>query len=364
MEETPVRKTDHGIPECMLIIDDDEINRGILDNIFSPFYTIEEAENGKIGLEKLLARTEDYSAVLLDVMMPVMDGMEVLRHLKERQLLDKIPVFLITAEASVDTMREAYQMGVMDVISKPVVPFVVQRRVNSVVELFRARKRLGNVVERQQSELLLQAQKINELNQGMLETLSAAIEFRDVESGEHVRRIHDITSYLFLHTPLGEGFDEEEIEQIALASIMHDVGKIAIPDAILNKPGRLTPEEFEIMKTHTIEGAHLLERIPQLRENGAYHYAYDIARHHHERWDGRGYPDGLKGDEITIWAQVVSLADVYDALSSKRVYKDAFTRERVVAMIKNGECGVFNPRLLECFFTVEKDLAVMYEKEA
>ena len=194
MEETPVRKTEHGIPECMLIIDDDEINRGILDNIFSPFYTIEEAENGKIGLEKLLARTEDYSAVLLDVMMPVMDGMEVLRHLKERQLLDKIPVFLITAEASVDTMREAYQMGVMDVISKPVVPFVVQRRVNSVVELFRARKRLGNVVERQQSELLLQAQKINELNQGMLETLSAAIEFRDVESGEHVRRIHDITS--------------------------------------------------------------------------------------------------------------------------------------------------------------------------
>ncbi len=364
MEETPVRKTEHGIPECMLIIDDDEINRGILDNIFSPFYTIEEAENGKIGLEKLLARTEDYSAVLLDVMMPVMDGMEVLRHLKERQLLDKIPVFLITAEASVDTMREAYQMGVMDVISKPVVPFVVQRRVNSVVELFRARKRLGNVVERQQSELLLQAQKINELNQGMLETLSAAIEFRDVESGEHVRRIHDITSYLLLHTPLGEGFDEEEIEQIALASIMHDVGKIAIPDAILNKPGRLTPEEFEIMKTHTIEGAHLLERIPQLRENGAYHYAYDIARHHHERWDGRGYPDGLKGDEITIWAQVVSLADVYDALSSKRVYKDAFTRERVVAMIKNGECGVFNPRLLECFFTVEKDLAVMYEKEA
>ena len=321
---------------------------------------IEEAENGRIGLNRILEKPEEYSAVLLDVVMPEMDGMEVLRHLKEHALLEKIPVFLITAEANVATMQEAYQMGVMDVISKPVVPFVVQRRVNSVVELFRARKRLGNVVEKQQSELLIQAQKIIELNQGMLEALSAAIEFRDVESGEHVRRIHDITRHLLLHTELGEGLDEEEIEQIALASIMHDVGKIAIPDAILNKPGRLTAEEFEIMKTHTIQGAHLLERIPQLRENGAYHYAYDIARHHHERWDGRGYPDGLKGDEISIWAQVVSLADVYDALSSKRVYKDAFTREKVLEMIREGQCGVFSPRLLECFFSVEDQLADMY----
>lgn len=360
MEAISAREEDLAARENMLIIDDDEINRGILDNIFSPFYRIEEAENGRIGLNRILEKPEEYSAVLLDVVMPEMDGMEVLRHLKEHALLEKIPVFLITAEANVATMQEAYQMGVMDVISKPVVPFVVQRRVNSVVELFRARKRLGNVVEKQQSELLIQAQKIIELNQGMLEALSAAIEFRDVESGEHVRRIHDITRHLLLHTELGEGLDEEEIEQIALASIMHDVGKIAIPDAILNKPGRLTAEEFEIMKTHTIQGAHLLERIPQLRENGAYHYAYDIARHHHERWDGRGYPDGLKGDEISIWAQVVSLADVYDALSSKRVYKDAFTREKVLEMIREGQCGVFSPRLLECFFFVEDQLADMY----
>ena len=295
--------------------------------------------------------------------MPEIDGIQVLRQLHARGLLEKIPVFLITAEASDATMKEAYRLGVMDVISKPVVPYVVQRRVNSVVELFRARKRLSGVVEQQQSELLLQAGKIIELNQGMIEALATAIEFRDVESGEHVHRIHDITERILLHTDMGKGLGQQDISNIALAAVMHDVGKIAISDAILNKPGRLTAEEYEIMKTHTVQGAHLLERIPQLRENGAYHYACDIARHHHERWDGRGYPDGLKGDEISVGAQVVSLADVYDALSSKRVYKDAFSRERVVEMIRSGECGVFSPRLLECFFSIEDELAQLYRKE-
>ena len=149
-----------------------------------------------------------------------------------------------------------------------------------------------------------------------------------------------------------------------MASILHDVGKIAVPDSILNKPGRLTAEEFEIMKTHTVQGAALLDRIPQLHRHRSYRYAVDIARHHHERWDGRGYPDGLKGDEISLWAQVVSLADVYDALSCKRVYKDAFPRERVLEMIRNGECGVFNPELLRCFFEIEEELSGLYQKEA
>ena len=351
------------IPDTILVIDDDEINRGILDNLFSAFYRVEEAENGRIGLEKIRTDPEGYCAVLLDVVMPEMDGLEVLRALQAAELLEKIPVFLITAEASDATMKEAYRLGVMDVISKPVVPYVVLRRVNSVVELFRARKRLGNVVERQQSELLVQAQKIIDLNQGMIESLAAAIEFRNGESGQHVRRIHDITKSLLSDTDLGAGLSKEQIQQIAQASIMHDVGTIAIPDAILNKPGRLTPEEFEIMKTHTTQGGFLLEKIPQLRENGVYHYAYDIARHHHERWDGRGYPDGLKGDEISLGAQIVSLADVYDALSCKRVYKDAFPRERVLQMIRDGECGVFNPELLDRFFSVEEELQRMYQRD-
>lgn len=350
------------LPNTVLIVDDDEMNRAILDNLFCDTYQIDEAENGQVGLTKILTAPDIYCAILLDVIMPEMDGMEVLRHLHRQRITSRIPVFLITAEASDNTMKEAYRLGVMDVISKPIVPYIVQRRINSVIELFRARKELNNVVRQQQSELLLQAQQIINLNQGMIKSLATAIEFRDGESGEHVQRIHDITGFLLRCTELGEGLQEEDIEQIALASIMHDVGKIAIPDAILNKPGRLTPEEFEIMKTHTIQGAQLLQRIPQLHDSKSYQYAYDIARHHHERWDGKGYPDGLKGDEITIWAQVVSLADVYDALTCKRVYKNAFPREKVLQMIRDGECGQFNPKLLDCFFSVEKRLSELYNQ--
>lgn len=350
------------LPRTMLIVDDDIINRSILENIFSRYYRIEEAEDGSEGLEKILSNPDRLCAVLLDVVMPRMDGIQVLRRLHETGLTDRVPVFLITAEASDSVMREGYQLGVMDVIGKPVIPYVVLRRVQSVVELFGARERLSNVVELQQSEILEKARRIVELNQGMIEALAAAIEFRNGESGEHVRRIHDITGYMLKNTEIGEGFGPDDVDNIALAAIMHDVGKIAIPDAILNKPGKLTAEEFEIMKTHTVQGERLLGTIPQLRESEAYFYACDIARHHHERWDGRGYPDGLKGDEIPVWSQIVSLADVYDALTSKRVYKNAFSPQRALEMIQNGECGVFNPRLLDSFMKAEPEIRKLYEK--
>ncbi len=353
---------DVSAPGSLLIVDDDAINRAILENLFAPFYPIEEAEDGDEGLARILAHPERFCAVLLDVVMPRMSGLEVLERLRERALTEKLPVFLITAEASDENMRRAYDLGVMDVISKPVVPYIVLKRVQSVIELFQARKRLRRTVKSQQTELLAQAEKIIRLNQGMIEALSTAIEFRSEESGDHVRRIHDITWNLLTYTPLGDGLDDEAIHQIALASIMHDVGKIAIPDAILNKPGKLTAEEYAIMKTHTTQGALLLERIPQLRETGLYAYAADIARHHHERWDGRGYPDGLRGGEISVWAQAVSLADVYDALINKRVYKAAFSRERALEMIRNGDCGVFGPRLLDCFFAVEERLFSLYRR--
>ena len=338
----------NAIPRTLLIVDDDEINRGLLAAIFSDLYTIREAAGGAEALQIIEAAEGALCAVLLDVMMPDIDGIELLRRLQPRGVPQRLPVFLITAEASDAVMREGYDLGVMDVISKPVMPYIVRRRVQSVVELFDARKRLSRTVERQQDELLRRAQQILELNLGMIETLSTAIEFRDGESGEHVRRIHDITALLFSRTDLGAGLSSEEVEWIALASIMHDVGKIAIPDAILNKPGKLTPEEFEIMKTHTLRGAELLESIPQLRASGAYRYAYDIARHHHERWDGRGYPDGLKGATRSAPGRRSSpWADVYDALSCKRVYKDAFDRDTVLRMICTGQCGAFAPRLLE-----------------
>lgn len=346
--------------DTLLIVDDTELNRALLAEIFKGTYQIVEAENGQEGLEKLLAKKDEICAVLLDVIMPVMDGMEVLHRMKEMDLLERIPVFLITAEDSAAVVREAYELGVMDVINKPVIPYVVSRRVGSVIELFRARKRLDNMVECQRLEILRQANKIMELNRGLIEALSTAIEFRSCESGDHVQRIHDITKIMLERTRFGAGLTQEEIDSISLAAIMHDVGKISIPDAILNKPGRLTPEEFEIMKTHAVQGCEMLERIPQMHENEAFEYAYDIARHHHERWDGRGYPDGLKGDEISIWAQIVSLADVYDALVSKRVYKDAFDFQTAVQMIQEGKCGVFNPALLESFLEVEGEIRKLY----
>ncbi len=363
MGREPGGITAYKMPDTILIVDDDELNRAILDNIFSSEYSIEEAENGRQGLAKLMDQPERICAVLLDVVMPVMDGIETLRTMNALGMTEQIPVFLITAESGDGTLKEAYSLGVMDVILKPVVPYVVQRRIDSVIELFRARKRLRNKVVEQQTEIFQQAQQIIELNMGMIEALSTAIEFRSGESGSHVRRIHDITEYMLRHTELGAGLSGEEIQHIAMASIMHDVGKIAIPDAILNKPGRLTPEEFEVMKTHTLQGAVLLEKIPQMKSHKAFLYAYDIARHHHERWDGGGYPDGLKGEEISVWAQIVSLADVYDALISKRVYKDAYQVEEALEMIQTGKCGVFNPRLLESFLKVEKELRNLYHKK-
>lgn len=347
--------------ETLLIVDDEEINRAILANIFEKEYAIIQAEDGQAGLRAIEVHCDMLSAILLDVVMPHVNGMEVLRKLHQQGLTEKIPVFLITADAATSTMQEAYSLGVMDVILKPVVPYVVRRRVNSVVELFRARRRLGAEVERQRDQLLLQTQQMAEMSMGMVEALSTAIEFRSDESGEHVRRIHDITCHLLRTTSLGEGLTDDQIRLIGVGAVTHDVGKISIPDAVLNKRGRLTPEEFELMKTHTVKGAELLSRIPQMREHSSYQYAYDIALHHHERWDGGGYPHHLVGDETPIWTQVVSLADVYDALVSKRCYKDAFAADVAMEMILDGQCGVFNPRLLACFRRAEPVLRGLYQ---
>lgn len=336
------------------------INRAVLANIFESEYQILEAGDGLEGLDAVRENAPRLSAVLLDVVMPRLNGLEALRRLCAQGVTSLIPVFLITADLTGAGMQEAYDLGVMDVIFKPVVPYIVRRRVNSVVELFRARRRLGAEVERQRDQLLAQAQQLAEMSTGMVEALSTAIEFRSDESGEHVRRIRDVTCHLLRATPLGEGLSESEIALIGVGAITHDVGKISIPDAVLNKRGRLTAEEYELMKTHTVKGAELLSKIPQMRDLPAYRYAYDIALHHHERWDGRGYPDGLVGGETTVWTQVVALADVYDALVSRRCYKEPYPAEEAMKMILEGQCGAFNPRLLECFQEAEPVLRRFY----
>ena len=346
--------------DTLLIIDDNEMNRAILKEIFSEGYSTEEAADGAEGWKVYERDSDRICAILLDVVMPVMNGIEFLRLMNEKNQIKRIPVFLITASESADILREAYELGVMDVINKPVVPYMIRRRVNSVIELFRARQKLKEKVKEQNSEILKQARQIIELNEGMIEALSTAIEFRSGESGEHVKRIRDITKLMLENTEFGSGLSAEEIEQISLGAIMHDVGKIAVSDGILNKPGKLTEAEYEEMKKHTVRGADMLSQIPQMKKMDAYQYAYDIARHHHERWDGRGYPDGLKGNEIPVSAQIVSIADVYDALVSRRVYKSAIEYDRALEMIQNGECGVFNPELVRAFLSIEGRIRKMY----
>ncbi len=349
---------------CMLIIDDDFINREVLKNMFSSMFCFAEAENGLEGLHIIEQRGEELCAVLLDVEMPVMGGMELLKILHERDYLSQIPVFLITSNEKLEIARNAYDMGVMGVINKPVVPFIVMRRVQLVVELFRARDALNSRVVQQEQKLQENVETIDALHRNTLEVLASAIEFRDAESGEHTNRIYGITKLILSATEMGDGFTAEEIENMSIGSIMHDVGKIAISDVILNKPGKLTRDEFETMKAHTVKGAALMEQLNRIQTHPSYKYALDIARHHHERWDGRGYPDGLKGDEITVWSQVVSIADVYDALVSPRVYKKAFSPEKAMEMICNEECGVFNPKLVSCLKQVEVDLRKLYLAES
>ena len=259
-------------------------------------------------------------------------------------------VFLL-GEAEEAELERAFALGLEDVIAAPFSATTAKMRMARAL----ARRRSGS------ADPLRIAEAIIALDKSMIEALAAAIEFRSRESGDHVRRIHDITAHLLGETPLGRGYSAREIEEIALASILHDVGKIAVPDQVLNKPGKLNDEEFAIMRSHTVQGEALLAQIPLLQAHASSRFAMDIARHHHERWDGSGYPDGLRGDAISLPAQIVGLADVYDALRSPRVYKPTFSRAESLRMIRQGDCGAFNPALLDVFLSAEPSIAAFYE---
>ena len=259
-------------------------------------------------------------------------------------------VFLL-GEAEEAELERAFALGLEDVIAAPFSATTAKMRMARAL----ARRRSGS------ADPLRIAEAIIALDKSMIEALAAAIEFRSRESGDHVRRIHDITAHLLGETPLGRGYSAREIEEIALASILHDVGKIAVPDQVLNKPGKLNDEEFAIMRSHTVQGEALLAQIPLLQAHASSRFAMDIARHHHERWDGSGYPDGLRGDAISLPAQIVGLADVYDARRSPRVYKPAFSRAESLRMIRQGDCGAFNPALLDVFLSAEPSIAAFYE---
>ncbi len=336
----------------ILIADDSEMNRSILTDMLESEYEIIEAENGIEAVNAIQKHGPELSLILLDIVMPEMDGFGVLEVMNKRHWIEEIPVIMISSESSSFHVERAYQMGITDYISRPFDALIVHRRVVNTIVLYAKQKKLVELVMEQIEE----KEKQSSL---MIDILSHTVEFRNGESGLHVVHIRALTKLFLEHlVQISDkySFSREEISMISTASALHDIGKISIPGEILNKPGRLTKEEFDIMKTHTTIGAEMLENLSFHQDEPLVKEAYAICRWHHERYDGRGYPDGLKGDEIPIHAQIVALADVYDALTSERVYKKAFPHEKAVRMICDGECGTFNPLLLKCLTDIADTL--------
>ncbi len=339
----------------ILIADDSPMNRALLLEMLEDQFEILEAENGKVAVELLSEHRKELSLVLLDILMPEMDGFEVLAVMNKYHWIEEMPVIIISAETSPSYIDRAYDFGAMDFITRPFNLAVVRRRVENTLLLFAKERKLTNIV----TEQIFKNKQSSRL---MISVLAQIVEFRNGESGLHVLHINTITSLLLQQLRQKEnryGLDREKSERITTASTLHDIGKISIPEEILNKPGKLTSEEFEMMKTHSMIGAKMLSGLSEKqREDPLIQTAYEICRWHHERYDGRGYPDGLKGEEIPISAQVVSLADVYDALTSERCYKKAFSHEAALEMILQGQCGAFHPMLLECLREISESLKV------
>lgn len=336
----------------ILIVDDSEMNRDMLSDMLSDDYDIVEAADGEEALSILKERVYDIDLVLLDIIMPAVDGFGVLDVMKRYHWIDNTPVIMISSETSQSYIRKAFELGVTDYIIRPFDSFIIHKRVSNTLMLYRKQKKLLSALEEQVYE--------NEKNNSMMiNVLAHIVEFRNGESGMHVHHIKQLTSILLQN--LIEKTDkyhltENDILLISTASSLHDIGKISIDDKILNKPGRLTAEEFEVIKTHSVIGAEMLQDLHNTHNYPLFDKAYEICRWHHERYDGKDYPDGLKGEEIPISAQVTSLADVYDALTSNRCYKKAFSHEKAMEMILDGQCGAFNPVLLQCLKDCEKQI--------
>ena len=362
--------------DTILIFEDNDIDRAILVELFQSEYKILEAANGKEGIALLNTHFTSIAIVLLDNFMPEMDGFAVLEHVKEKNIPNKIPFIMITGETSTELEIKGYEYGIVSYITKPYQVDVVKQVVHNAIGWFQYKTQLEMMVkkqniniQKQNSVLRQQTKKLNHVNEILIDSLSNIVEFRNMESKQHIKRIREYA--MCLGKSVMKLYPEyeltpEKLVQIGWASSLHDIGKIAIPDSIILKPAKLTPDEFELIKSHTTKGAEIIQQRVQLNDRAIYEYAYDIARHHHEKYDGKGYPDGLKGDEISIAAQIVSLVDVYDALTSKRVYKIAYESDKAYQMILNGHSGTFSPKLLKAFAEVKprvEHLLEMYRDE-
>ena len=342
----------------ILIVDDSEFNRDMLKEILRETYNYLEAENGNQAIQ-IMGENPGIDLMLLDINMPQMNGFEVLKWMNQSRCIDETPVIMISSEDAVDTMRKAYELGITDYITRPFDSVIVKKRVQNTLGLYMKQKHLINVVYDQVYEK-------EENNNIMIRILSNVLGSRNSESRDHILHIKTATEMMLRQlVKITDAYPmtEADISLITTASSLHDIGKIRISEEILNKPGRLTDEEFKIMKTHSELGADMIRDMHFPKDNSLVRASWEICRWHHERWDGKGYPDGLKGEEIPICAQVVSIVDVYDALTSERCYKKAFDHDTAIQMILDGQCGQFNPILLKCLKELSIQLSKMSGKE-
>jgi putative two-component system response regulator len=350
--------------DTILIVDDEELNRELLCQMFEGKYKLLTASDGREGIMLLGKHINEIAVILLDIVMPVVNGYQVLQVLHSRDIISRIPVVLITAQDDDQTELQCYQMGASALISKPFKAQTVIKRVDDIINMHQNVEVLQQQVKTQEDQLLEQQKKLEDFNERLLDVISNVVEFRDVESGEHIKRVKGLTrimakTYQAMYPE--EHISDATIDIITKASAMHDIGKISIPDHILLKPGRLTDDEKQVMMSHTTKGCEILNMLASFQDEEQFRAAYDICRYHHERYDGSGYPDALKGDQIPLSAQLVSVADVYDALVSDRVYKKAYDKDTAYEMIVTGKCGQFSPKMMACFEKARKAIESLAE---
>ncbi len=358
--------------DTILILEFDDSSRAQLAEIFRDKYKVLDVPDEKEGLNILRNQGASLAVVLVNLLIPAKDDFRVLRRLSEKGFLSRIPFIMITSDKAAVYEKKGYECGIVSYIKKPFHTEIVRQLVDNVIEVFQYKMQLEITVKKQTEKLKKQntmlkfmAEKQKHMNEVLIDSLSNIVEFRNLESEQHIKRIRELS--ICLGTCVMNLYPEyeltpEKLEIIGWSSSLHDIGKIVIPDHIILKAGKLTEDEYEVIKSHTTKGAEIIEKVIRLNNELFYEYAYDIARHHHEKYDGNGYPDGLKGEEISIAAQIVSLVDVYDALTSKRVYKAAYSTDKAYQMIINGQSGVFSSKLLKAFTEMKGKFAEIVKK--
>lgn len=341
----------------ILIVDDEAVNRELLKQIFEKDYDIIMEEDGRGAIEAVNKYQDELAIVLLDLMMPKVNGYQVLQVLHASNTTDNLPVILITANTDMKITLSCYSLGVADIINKPFVTQVVRQRILNTIQMYQDKARLKKLLEKSEEKLSEREHQLQQFYDNLMDAISNLVEFRDTDSGMHIKRVKGLTQIIgrtYQNLYPDDGLTDEELANIVRTSALHDIGKIAVPDAILLKPGRLTDDEWDIMRSHTTRGCDILTTLENVQDSEQYKTAYEIIRHHHERYDGKGYPDELRGDEIPLSAQLVAMADVYDALTSERIYKKAYSKEKAYQMIMKGECGVFSDKMLKCLEQARK----------